>query len=385
MKFNGYVRPDGRIGIRNYILILPSVICSSETCNQIAEQVEGAISLPNQAGCAQVGDDVNQTRRTLIGFGNNPNVAGVLVVGLGCEGVNPRGVAKEIEKSGKPVETLVIQETGGTVKTIEKGIELAKKLKAYADQAPRKEVGLNELTVGIERGDSDITSAVAADPASGAAADLLVEQGGTVLFSETKELIGAEHLLAEKAASSEVAQAITAAIEQREEKLKESGVDYRSAQPGPKHIQKGFSTIEEKALAAAFKSGTSPIQDVLRYGDAPKTKGRVFMDSGGFDIESVTGMVAGGAQLIVYTTGKGNPVGSPISPVIKVCGDPKMAQVMADNIDINAGRIMTGEETIADVGRRIYREMIEVANGKLTKAEQLGFADFAIHRILPSF
>lgn len=375
MKFNGYVRPDGRIGIRNHILILPSVLCSAATCSQIASQVEGAVSLPNQAGCAQVGDDVKQTRRTLLGFGKNPNVAAVLVVGLGCEGVNPHGLAKEIEALGKPVETLVIQEVGGTIKTVEEGVKLARRLKQYADSIPRKEVRLDELIVGIARGDSDTTSVVAADPASGTAADLVVANGGTVLFSETKDLCGAQHILTENAASPEASAVIRSTLD----------MDSAPVQLGLKEIEKGFSTLEEKAVATAFKSGTSPIRGVLKYGESPASPGRFLMDSGRYDVESVTGMIAGGAQLIVYTTGKGNPVGSPISPVIKVCGDPRMAQIMADNIDINAGSVISGDQTCEEVGQLIFQEMIAIANGKETKAEQLGFKEFAINRILPSF
>lgn len=320
MKFNGYVRPDGRVGIRNHILVLPSVLCSSETCAQIADQVEGAVTLPNQAGCAQVGDDVRQTKRTLVGFGLNPNVAAVLVVGLGCEGVNPNGLAKQIRESGKPVETLVIQEVGGTIKTVQKGVELVKKLKEYADRIPRREVDLENLIIGVQQGDTDTSTIVAADPAAGVAVDMFIENGGTIYFSQQSELIG-----------------------------------------------------------------PSQVQGVLKYAQLATSSGRFLMDCSGYDVEAITGMIAGGASLIMYTTGKGNPVGSPISPVIKVCGDSTMAAIMSDNIDINASSISTGDKSIREIGEGIYHEIIDVSNGKQTKTEQLGFNEFAIHRILPSF
>lgn len=381
LTFNGYARPDGRVGIRNYVLILPTVLASAETCSQIARQVEGSVALANQVGDELEGEDREQTKRTLVGFGKHPNVAAVLIVGLGIEDLDAYELAAEIKSTGKRVETLVIHEVGGTVKTVKKGVELAKQLKKLADASPRVEVGLDKLVLGVECGGSDTTSGLAANPAAGVASDLLVEHGGTTFLSETPELIGAEHVLAKNAATPEVGQQILDTVHRIEEHLKRSGVDFRGAQPSPGNIQGGLTTIEEKSLGAIYKSGTAPIQGVLKYGEAPPSTGHYLMDSPGYDIESDTGMIAGGAHIIVFTTGRGTPVGSPIAPVIKVCGNPKTNQVMADNIDINAGRIIEGEATISEVGQEIFDLMVKVAGGEQTKAEKLGFTEFAINRV----
>lgn len=382
ITFNGYVRPDGRVGIRNYVLILPTILAASGTCRQIAKQVDGAVSLDNQVGDELEAEDRAQAKRTLVGFGTHPNVAAVLIVGLGIEDLDADELAQEIKKSGKRVETLVIHEEGGTVKTVEKGVHIATELKKAADEAPRAEVGLDKLVLGVECGGSDTTSGLAANPAAGVASDLLVEHGGTTFLSETPEMIGAEHILAKNAVTPEVGQQILDMVHNYEENLKRSGVDFRGAQPSPGNIQGGLTTIEEKSLGAIYKSGAAPIKGVLKYAEIPPSPGHYLMDSPGYDIESNTGMIAGGAQVLIFTTGRGTPVGSPIVPVIKVCGNPKTNQVMADNIDVNAGKIIEGEKTVEEVGREIFDLIVAVANGKQPKAEQYGFKEFAINRVI---
>ncbi|MDQ0338299.1 altronate dehydratase large subunit [Caldalkalibacillus uzonensis] len=382
MKFKGYVRSDGRVGIRNHLLVLPTTIASTETAKYIAKGAEEAVSLSNQVGRTLAQEDFDQVWRTLKGFGTHPNVAAVLVVGLGGEDINAAQLAEEIRQTGKRAEVLIIKEEGGVAKTIKKGIEVLKELKQEADRMQTEEVGVENLMIGIECGGSDTTSGLAANPAAGVASDLLVEQGGTTFLSETPELIGAEHILARNAASPEVGKQILETVYRYEENLKRSGVDFRGAQPSPGNIRGGLTTIEEKSLGAIYKSGLAPIQGVLKYAEAPVSPGHYLMDSPGYDIESVTGMIAGGAQIIIFTTGRGTPVGSPICPVIKVCGNPQTVKRMIDNIDVDASKIIEGEKTIDEVGKSIFDLIVEVANGRFTKSEQHGFTEFAINRVI---
>lgn len=385
MKIKGFLRPDGSYGIRNHILVLPSVICSFETAKRIAEGVPGAVTLGNQAGCAQAGKDKDQTIRTLAGFGSHPNVAAVLVVGLGCESVDPLYLADLIRKTGKPVQVLVIQEEGGTQKTIAKGKVLLQQLKDYTDRCEREDMGINHLILGVECGGSDTTSGLAANPVAGFCSDLLVKMGGTTYLSETPEIIGAEHLLAKRAVSPEVGEQILATVANFEARLKSYGVDFRGAQPTPGNIAGGLTSIEEKSLGAIHKSGTTPISGVLDYGEKAPKPGHFLMDSPGYDIESITGMIAGGAHVIIFTTGQGTPVGSPIAPVIKVCANPQTVAMMGDNIDLDASPVILGSKTIEEIGRDLFSAIIEVSNGDLTRAEHYGFQEFAINRIGCSF
>jgi len=374
MRIFGYEREDGSIGFRNYVAILPSVGCAGEVATRIANHVEGAVAIIHHQGCIQLGSDLEVTVRTLIGLGRNPNVAAVLVVGLGCESVSPEKLADEIAKSKKPVETIIIQELGGTVKTIERGVTIARKMVQYASEIKRKPVDVDALTLGIKCGASDATSGIAANPATGVASDMVIESGGTVIFGETTELIGAEHILARRAISEAVAKRIYEIVHRMETRVKTMGVDMRGAQPTPGNIKGGLTTIEEKSLGAICKGGTAPIQGVLEYAERPEGKGLYIMDTPGREPEALTGLVAGGAQIIAFTTGRGAPHGFPIAPVIKIVGNPKTFEKMIDDMDINAGTIVDGKETPSEVGNRIYQEILKVASGKRTKSEIIGYA-----------
>ncbi|EHQ88583.1 UxaA family hydrolase [Desulfosporosinus youngiae] len=381
MEILGYRRPDGNVGIRNHILIVPTSVCSSTVAMNLANQIPEAVALPNQHGCCQIGADHLQTVRTLIGFGKNPNVAAVLVVGLGCEGIPIRETAAEIAASGKPVEVIVIQEAGGTLKAEAEGLrKLSELVRQVAHLHPEK-VPVSELSLGIECGGSDFTSGLASNPAAGIAADLLVAAGGNVMLSETTEFIGAEHVLARRAKSQEVAEKLFKIVHDCEERAKFSNVNLREGQPTPGNIAGGISTIEEKSLGCIYKAGHAPIQDVLSYGEIPQGKGLYIMDTPGQDIESITGMLAGGATVVIFTTGRGTPTGSPIAPVIKITANNRTYKMMEDNIDLDASPIITGEETIEQAGQRIFEEIIAVANGRRTKAESLGYKEFGIYRI----
>ncbi len=387
ITLRGYRRENGRWGIRNHLLVIPTSVCAGETASRIAAQVPGAVAIPHQHGCCQVGEDYKQTVRTLAGFGANPNVGAVLVVGLGCEGIQPEIVAQEIRKSGKPVETVIIQECGGTLGTVAKGAEICAELSRGLASLQREEFPISELVLGLECGGSDPTSGIASNPSVGEASNLLIDAGGSSILSETTELIGAEHLVAERCVTQELADRLVGMVKRMEEKSIRYGVDLRGTQPTPGNIAGGLTTIEEKSLGCVYKAGDKPVVGVLEYAEPvkPEIHGLYFMDTPGEDIDSITGMVAGGAQIIVFTTGRGTPTGCPIAPVIKVTGNSETYARMTGNIDINAGRIITEDADLGEVGREIFELMIRVAGGELTKAESLGHREFGIYRIGDTF
>jgi altronate dehydratase large subunit len=380
MKFKGYRREDGSVGIRNKVLILPTVACSAETAKIISSQVAGTVTIYNQLGCGQIGSDAQRTIDILIGTGKNPNIFGVVVVGLGCETAQASIVAEGVKKSGKSVEVVVIQEEGGTLKAINKGVQLAMRMAQEASRQERVECNISELVLAVECGGSDPTSGLASNPAVGAASDILIKNGGTTILSETTEFIGAEHVLASNAVNSKVGDEVLRIVRRLEDSVKARGEDLRGGNPSPGNIKGGITTIEEKSLGCTYKGGKSPVVQVVDYGVEPDEKGLILMDSPGMDVDSMIGMVAGGAQICVFTTGRGTPLGNSIVPVIKVTGNPKTYEKMKDNIEINAGEILNGNKTIDEMGEIIFREIIEVAKGKLTSAEIFGFSEFNIWR-----
>jgi altronate dehydratase large subunit len=384
-KFWGYPRPDGKVGVRNHVLILPTITCATQAAHQITQLVQGTVSFIHQHGCAQVGVDYEQTFRTYVGLGKNPNVYGVVVLGLGCETHQARKIAAEIAKSGKPVEVVSIQDHGGTLSAIAEGAKIAAKMVQDASALQRELFDVSELIVGTECGGSDACSGISANPAVGVVSDMIVDHGGTAILAETTELIGAEHLLAERAADDRVAKRVYEVIQAMENRAIAMGVDIRTGNPSPGNIKGGLTTLEEKSLGAAAKAGSRPLQELIDYAETPTKKGLVWMDTPGHDIEQLTGMVAGGAQIVLFTSGRGTPTGSPIAPVIKIATNTPMFERMRENMDLNAGTIIDGTETIESVGKRIFDEVIQVASGKWTKAEILKQHDFGIWRIGPTF
>jgi len=385
VRLYGYKRENGAVGIRNHIAIIPASVCALEVCKRVADNVEGAIYLENQHGCCQIGPDLDLTAEVLVNLGKNPNVGAALIIGLGCEGVNTAKVAAEIATTGKQVEYLIIQENGGTMQTQARGVTIAREMATRLSQMQRSEISLSDIFMAVECGGSDTTSGLSANPAVGYASDKVVDGGGISMVSETTEFIGAEHVLAKRAVNEEVGARIIKFVKDCEAKANSMGVDLRTGQPTPGNIQGGLTTIEEKSLGCTYKGGSRPIQGMLNYADMPDKKGLWLMDTPGQDIESITGMVAGGAQVIVFTTGRGTPTGSPLAPVIKVCGNSDNFRKMQDNIDINAGTIIDGEKTIAQVGEEIFREICEVVNGKYTKAESLKHREFGIYKMISTF
>lgn len=386
MHFMGYRRPDGSAGIRNHVLVLPSVVCANRVARGISQSVAGTTWVEHEHGCTQLGADYDLTKRVLVSHGTHPNVYGVVVVGLGCETMRAQEVASAIRKQCpyKPVELVIIQDEGGSVKATAKGVSAARKMVGDASLLVREAIDASELILGTECGGSDACSGISGNPALGEASDLLIDAGGSVILAETTEIIGAEHLVAARAVSKEVEARCYEVINRCEEGARSMGVDMRGGQPTPGNIEGGLSSIEEKSLGCIYKAGTKPLVDVIDYAMPVSKKGLVWMDTPGQDIVQITGMVAGGCHLVVFTTGRGTCCGSPIAPTIKVATNTALFEKMADNIDINAGTVITGEEIVGEVGRRIFDEILNVASGKLVKAEILGFNDFAIQRIGPT-
>lgn len=377
----GYRRPNGKMGIRNHLLIIPTVVCANHVSNRIQQSVPDSVAIPHQHGCSQIGDDKERTHKLLVGMGKNPNVGAVLLVSLGCEVIDARELKKEIEETGKPVAWIDIQDAGGSVKAIQKGSDLAKQLYKEIENIPQVDIPLSELILGVKCGGSDATSGLCSNPALGKTSDMLINQGGTIVMGETTEIIGAEHLVAESAINEEVANKVYAYVDKFEKEVERIGADMRGGNPSPGNIEGGLSTIEEKSLGCISKAGTSPLQDVLPFAEEIPGNGYYFMDSPGNDIECVSGMAAAGVHMVCFTTGRGTPTGNPIIPVIKITGNEITARNMEDNMDVDTSPVMKGKETIEDAGNRILETVIKTAQGELTKAEILGHQEFSISRI----
>jgi altronate dehydratase large subunit len=380
----GYRRFNGKFGIRNHLLIIPTVICANQVAVRISQLVPGTVAIPHQHGCSQIGQDVERTFKVLVGMGCNPNVGGVFVIGLGCEVIDPKEVAQEIRKTGKPVETMDIQSVGGSIKTIQQGAEIVRKMKLELEKQQREHFPIDDLMIAVKCGGSDATSGLVSNPALGVAADTLIENGGTVVISETTEIIGAEHILAERCHTHATAERLYFIVERFEKEVERMGADMRGGNPSPGNIAGGLSTIEEKSLGCISKAGTSPIVGVTEYAESIPNKGLYFMDSPGNDIECVSGLSAAGVHLVCFTTGRGTPTGSPVVPVVKITGNQQTYEKMLDNMDVDVSEVLHGRLTLDQAGGRIWKEILEVANGKLVKAEILGHQEFSINRIGPS-
>lgn len=381
MNFLGYRRANGTAGTRNHVLVFPTVICAAATAEMISREVVGTVVVTHPHGCGHMGVETEHIVRSMSGFCANPNVAGVLLVGLGCELITPRTIAERLDRYGQRYEIVSIQEEGGTTATIEKGRLLAEKLLKEAARVDREPIDISELIVGTNCGGSDTFSGLTANPSFGNACDRLVAEGGTAILSETPEMIGAEQVLARRAVNESVRKRIYEITSATEAMAFKAGVDIRGSEPSPGNIEGGLTTLEEKSLGAVLKGGTTTIKEVVDFAVKPAEKGLVIMDGPAHDAVCNTGMIAGGAQVIVFTTGRGTPMGAPVAPVIKVATNSRIYEHMRDNMDINAGDILEGTETIESIGERIFREIVEVASGKATRAEMLGHHEFAIHSL----
>jgi len=374
MKFRGFVRENGEVGSRNYVTVIPSVVCVNEVVENIVCMTQNSRGIFHHQGCCQLPPDLEIVTDALIKIGQNPNSGAVLVVSLGCEGVDADRLVEEIAATGKPVEIINFQRLGGTTKTVQRGVDLVQKMALKISRIEREEVDLSYLTMGIKCGASDATSGIASNPVIGYVADRVVDAGGIVIFGETTEFIGAEHILARRAKNQEVADKIYEIVHNMEERAKSMGVDMRKGQPTPGNIEGGLSSIEEKSLGAIVKSGTRTIEGVLEYTEKPDRKGLFVKDTPGREIEVLTAMAIGGSQAILFSTGRGAPQGFPIVPVIKICGNPLTYERMANDMDINAGKIITGEVALEEVGEESLQKLLRVLSGEVTKGEEIKYS-----------
>ncbi len=384
--FHGFRRPDGRAGTRNHVLVAPTVICASVVAERVAAAAQplGA-ALPHLAGCGQLGPDMRVTHDTLAAYCAHPNVGAVVVVALGCEQVVAQFLADAARRHGKPVEIVAIQSEGGTVRATERGAAIARSFADTLARAEREWFDASALTLSVKCGGSDYTSGLASNPALGRVTDRLVDLGGSAVLGEVAEIMGAEHLLAARATRAGTAQKLIQIVGRVEAEARALGLDIRGTQPSPGNIRGGLTTIEEKSLGATHKGGErAPLEAVVDYAAPIARGGLTVMDTPGLDVEAVTGMVAGGAQVVAFTTGLGTPTGNPIAPVLKITGNARTARHMSDNIDVDVSAVLEDAETLDAAADRLFVEILAVASGRETAAERLGHREFAIHRRNPT-
>jgi altronate hydrolase len=393
--FMGIRRADGRVATRNYIGIVTSVNCSAHVADLIADafkrnpftgqdplaefpNVDGVVALTHKTGCGMtMGEPLRLLRRTLAGFARHVNFSHVIAIGLGCE-VNQLGPMLEEQKLAGRLRNMDIQEMGGTRKTVEAGIAFVREVLAEANQVRREPVPVSELIVALQCGGSDGYSGITANPALGAASDLIVRHGGTVILSETPETYGAEHLLTRRAVAREVGEKLVAKMRWWEEYTAREGAEM-NANPSPGNKAGGLTTILEKSLGAMAKAGTTNLTAVYDYAEPVTAKGFVFMDTPGYDPVGATGQVAGGANLMCFTTGRGSVFGMKPAPSLKLATNSPMYERMSEDMDVNCGTILTGEESVAECGQRIFELILRVASGDKTKSEayDFGSSEFA--------
>jgi altronate hydrolase len=386
--FDGIVRENGQVGTRNYIGVLPTVGCSGSVCRYIADcfrgdsledfpHVDGVVGLTQTSGCgmASSGEGFDNLQRTLAGYATHPNFWGVLMVGLGCEVMQINALVEKnnIEINSR-LQTLTIQETGGTEAAVRRGVEIVKRMLPEANRLKRRRVEASHLMVGLECGGSDAYSGITANPALGVAADLVVRNGGTAVLSETTEIYGAEYLLARRAVNPEVGRRLIEVVRWWEDYTAKNGAKIDN-NPTPGNKAGGLSTILEKSLGAVTKGGSTRLVEVYQYAERILEKGLVFMNTPGYDLMSTTGKIAGGANIICFTTGCGSVIGCKPTPVIKLASNTPMYERLSGDMDINCGIIAEGKSTVDAMGAVIFQNILDTASGKKTKSELLGFGD----------
>jgi altronate hydrolase len=387
-SFSGYLRPDGRVGTRNYVAVVPVSNCASHVASRIASEfsglrdagIDGVFAVPHPEGCGHhEGPDTVQLERTLKGIAGHPNVGAVLFVGLGCE-VN--SLSKYESFRERPAATLEIQSAGGSTRSVSEGKRVIRKLMETAGSTPRSEVPAACLAVGLKCGGSDAFSGISANPALGFASDLVVAAGGTVVLAEIPEIFGAEHLLTRRAVDRKTGEDLIRCLRWFQEYAGLFGATLNS-NPAPGNIEGGISNIVEKSLGAIMKGGSTMLTGVVGFAERISGKGLMVMNTPGYDPVSLTGLAAGGCNVAVFTTGRGTPMGSPVIPVLKVATNSRIYRSMQENMDINAGEIIDGVSDIRHKGTEIYLGILRAASGELTRSELLGHQEFVPWRIGP--
>ncbi|WP_249021768.1 UxaA family hydrolase [Conexibacter sp. S30A1] len=373
----GYPRDNGKWGVRNHVLVLPARAAANRAAELVAQYLPAVVAVAHEWENLPGDPDAGVITRTLAGFGANPNVGAVLLITVDSR---DEQLAHELSARGQRVSVVAMSEHGGTVSTAEAARAVASEL-VMAAAASREPMPISALVVGLECGGSDGWSGITANPALGIASDRLVAEGASTILGEVPELVGAERFLAARAVTPEIGQEIVELINAFEHAVKGLGIDIRGAQPTPGNIAGGLTTIEEKSLGAARKAGTAAISGTLEYAGSPRGTGLYIMDTPGHDIEQMVGFVAGGCQLVAFTTGRGTPTGSPIAPCVKISTNSAVFGNMPGDIDIDAGGIAIGTETLTSVGESIYNALIAAASGVLTCSEVHGHREFAVRRV----
>lgn len=382
MEFMGYKRSDGRVGIRNHVLIVPSCACSGDVARKIASEVPGTVCMNNQNGCGQVKGDLKITLDTLAGFIANPNVYATLIVGLGCEQLQFPVIEKKVRSlTNKPLEFVGIQQEGGIFRTLDKGKKIAAQLVSEASECKREPSDISNLILGTNCGGSDPTSGLSANLVVGDISDRFSDLNATTIISETPEFVGAEHVLAKQAKTPEIGEQIIGIVKNFEERLAAVGENLREGNPSPGNIAGGVTTLEEKSLGCIHKAGSRPVQAVFSPGEMIDVHGTVVMDTVAYDVASVADMTASGSQMTLFTTGMGNPIGNPIVPVLKATGNSETFKWNNDFMDFDTSASISGEKTVHELGGELLDLIIEVCNGKLVKAEEWGMTEIAINHL----
>ncbi|MGA3086878.1 MAG: UxaA family hydrolase [Thermodesulfobacteriota bacterium] len=384
-EIKGYLRKNGKFGIRNHVLVLPTVSCVNGVVNRISREVPEAVYATHHHGCGRGGPkDIEILFRILSGLVNHPNVGGVVLIGLGCEVSNTKHLFPLIQGAGKPIEIFNVQEDGGSLETARKGAAAARRLLAEISVQQRVALSWDQLLIAMECGGSDAMSGVTANVAMGAVADSLVEKGASVIFGENTEMIGTTQVLARRAKDEQVAQKIEKMIRRAEQLTQDVLGELAALVISPGNMDGGMSTIAEKSMGCIVKGGTTTINQVVDYGEVPTEKGLILQDGPGYDGDSMAGLAASGSQLMFFSTGRGTPVGFPTLPVIKVASNTRIYQAMKDDMDINAGSLMEGRP-LNQLREEMFDLMIRVINGEKTKAEVNGMEVLTFMTIHPPF
>ena len=384
-EITGYERKNGSLGIRNHVLVLPTVSCVNGVINRISREVPEAVCITHAHGCGRGGPrDLQILFRILSGLVHNPNVGGAVLIGLGCEVSNIKNLFPLIKEAQKSIEIFDVQKDGGSLQTAKKGAAAARRMLAEVRTQPRVPLSWDKLLISMECGGSDAMSGVTANVAMGAVSDWLVEKGATVIFGENTEMIGTAHVLARRAQNGQVARQIEQMIDRAEKLTQDIMGNLASLVISPGNMDGGMSTIAEKSMGCIFKGGTTTINQVVDYGERPTEKGLILQDGPGYDGDSMAGLAASGSQLMFFSTGRGTPAGFPALPVIKVASNSRIYEAMKEDMDVNAGSLVEGKP-LDELRAEMIDLMIRVINGEKTKAEMNGMEVFTFMTVHPPF